>query len=114
MHDEKSIYLSIAVYIVVGKVDVFGSEIDGVLHKPGGIFVRRLDQISQEDRTLLQTAARVYLFDENGTLAEQLARRGRAESGRRVTGPPDPRRPGERRRRRRARSPLFRPAPTRR
>ena len=50
-----------------------------LIDKPGGIFVRRLDQVSQEDRTLLQTVARVYLLDENGTLAEQLARRGRAE-----------------------------------
>ena len=45
-----------------------------MLDKPGGIFVRRLEQFSHEDRVLLQTVARVVLVDENGTLAEQLER----------------------------------------
>ena len=44
------------------------------LDKPGGIFVRRLDQISSEDRVLLPSVARLVLADENGTLAEQLER----------------------------------------
>ena len=43
-----------------------------MLDKPGGIFVRRLEQISNEDRVLLQSVARIVLADENGTLAEQL------------------------------------------
>src|SRR6185436_9565049 len=43
-----------------------------MLDKPGGIFVRRLEQIPNEDRVLLQAVARVVLDDENGTLAEQL------------------------------------------
>ena len=46
-----------------------------MLDKPGGIFVRRLDQISQEDRVLLQSVARLVLDDEKGSLAEQLERR---------------------------------------
>jgi cellobiose phosphorylase len=46
-----------------------------MLDKPGGIFVRRLEQISNDDRVLLQSVARIVLDDENGTLAEQLARR---------------------------------------
>ena len=45
-----------------------------MLDKPGGIFVRRLEQISSEDRVLLQSVARIVLDDENGTLAEQLER----------------------------------------
>ncbi|HEV2095826.1 MAG TPA: protein ndvB, partial [Chthoniobacterales bacterium] len=45
-----------------------------MLDTPGGIFVRRLDQISAEDRVLLQAAARLVLSDENGTLDEQLQR----------------------------------------
>jgi cellobiose phosphorylase len=45
------------------------------LNKPGGIFVRSLEQTSAEDRSLLQAAARIVLDDENGTLAEQLERR---------------------------------------
>jgi cellobiose phosphorylase len=47
-----------------------------MLDKPGGIFVRRLEQVSSEDRVLLQSVARVVLSDENGTLAEQLDRLG--------------------------------------
>ena len=45
-----------------------------MLDKPGGIFVRRLEQIPNEDRVLLQSAARIVLADEKGTLAEQLER----------------------------------------
>ena len=43
--------------------------------KPGGIFVRRLEQIPNEDRILLQAVARIVLDDEKGTLVEQLERR---------------------------------------
>ncbi len=43
-----------------------------ILDKPGGIFVRRLEQIPNEDRVLLQAAARIVLDDQKGTLAEQL------------------------------------------
>jgi cellobiose phosphorylase len=43
-----------------------------MLDKPGGIFVRRLEQIPTEDRVLLQSAARIVLDDEKGTLTEQL------------------------------------------
>ena len=43
-----------------------------MLDKPGGIFVRRLEQIPAEDRVLLLAAARVVLDDEKGTLTEQL------------------------------------------
>jgi cellobiose phosphorylase len=46
-----------------------------MLDRPGGIFVRRLEQISHEDRVLLQSVARVILDDERGTLAAQLERR---------------------------------------
>ena len=43
-----------------------------MLDKPGGIFVRRLEQIPNDDRVLLQASARIVLDDEKGTLAEQL------------------------------------------
>jgi len=46
-----------------------------LLDKPGGIFVRRLEQIPNDDRVLLQSAARIVLDDEKGTLAEQLEHR---------------------------------------
>ena len=46
-----------------------------MLDKPGGIFVRRLEQISSDDLVLLQSVARIVLDDEKGTLAEQLEHR---------------------------------------
>ena len=49
------------------------------LDRPGGIFVRRGEQISDEDKALVQAVARVVLTDTAGTLAEQVERRDRAE-----------------------------------
>ncbi len=43
-----------------------------LVDKPGGIFVRHLEQMSHEDRTLLQAVARVFVDDERGTLADQV------------------------------------------
>ena len=50
-----------------------------LVDKPGGIFVRRGEQMSEEDRALMQTVARVILVDDAGTLHEQIERRGRTE-----------------------------------
>ena len=47
--------------------------------KPGGIFLRRSEQLSEEDRVLLQTVARVILTDSAETLAEQVERRAPVE-----------------------------------
>ncbi|MGB5253853.1 MAG: cyclic beta 1-2 glucan synthetase, partial [Sedimenticolaceae bacterium] len=44
------------------------------MDRPGGIFVRSAEQISEEDRTLFQAVARVILSDSRGTLAEQVNR----------------------------------------
>jgi cellobiose phosphorylase len=46
-----------------------------MLDKPGGIFVRRFEQVPNDDLLLLQASARVLLDDANGTLAEQLEQR---------------------------------------
>ena len=43
-----------------------------MLGKPGGIFVRRIEQVSSDDLVLLQSVARIVLDDEKGTLAEQM------------------------------------------
>ncbi len=45
-----------------------------IIDRPGGIFIRSAEQISEEDRTLFQTVARVILSDSRGTLVEQLDR----------------------------------------
>ena len=42
------------------------------IDRPGGIFVRQADQISNEDRILIQTVARVIISDQRGTLEEQI------------------------------------------
>ncbi|MCC6793795.1 MAG: cyclic beta 1-2 glucan synthetase [Candidatus Hydrogenedentes bacterium] len=46
----------------------------GLVDKPGGIFVRRLEQISEEDRTLFLAIARVVISDEEGSLRRQIER----------------------------------------
>jgi cellobiose phosphorylase len=50
-----------------------------VTDRPGGIFVRPVEQISNEDRILLQTVARAVITDSRGTLEEQINRCGLAE-----------------------------------
>jgi cellobiose phosphorylase len=50
-----------------------------VTDRPGGIFVRPGDQISNEDRILLQSVARAILTDSRGTLWDQIHRRGLVE-----------------------------------
>ena len=43
--------------------------------QPGGIFIRSSDQISNEDRILFQSVARIVIADSLGTLEEQIKRR---------------------------------------
>jgi len=50
-----------------------------VIDRPGGIFVRHADQMSEEDSVLQQTVARIVIIDSAGTLAEQIERRRRTE-----------------------------------
>jgi cellobiose phosphorylase len=50
-----------------------------VINRQGGIFVRPAEQISDEDRILLQSVARAIVTDSRGTLAEQINRRGPVE-----------------------------------
>ncbi|MGC4101978.1 GH36-type glycosyl hydrolase domain-containing protein [Ferruginibacter sp.] len=51
-----------------------------VKDQPGGIFIRSSDQISNEDRILFQTVARVVISDRLGTLEEQLTRRNKLKT----------------------------------
>ncbi len=50
-----------------------------VTDRPGGIFVRSGDQISEEDRILFQAVARVIIADNRGALADQINGRSTAE-----------------------------------
>ncbi|HWQ67229.1 MAG TPA: glucoamylase family protein [Methanospirillum sp.] len=47
-----------------------------ILNRKGGIFIRHLIQISDEDRILIQTVARAIISDSRGTFAEQIERQG--------------------------------------
>ncbi|MHB8882429.1 MAG: GH36-type glycosyl hydrolase domain-containing protein [Thermodesulfovibrionales bacterium] len=51
-----------------------------VTDRPGGIFVRLAEQISGEDRILLQTVARIVLSDNWGPLEEQISRHSPAKT----------------------------------
>src|SRR5688572_5843502 len=50
-----------------------------VIDRPGGIFVRSAEQISNEDRILLQAVARAVFSDSQGSLADQVRRRPQGE-----------------------------------
>jgi cellobiose phosphorylase len=45
-----------------------------VSDRPGGIFVRPADQVSDEERILLQSVARAIIADSRGTLSDQINR----------------------------------------
>jgi cellobiose phosphorylase len=49
-----------------------------LIDRPGGIFVRPAQQLSREDRILMQSVARIVISDTRGSLSEQVHRR-RAE-----------------------------------
>jgi len=49
------------------------------IDRPGGIFVRSGEQISAEDRTLLQAVARAIMVDTRGALTSQVNRRSLAD-----------------------------------
>ena len=55
-----------------------GSE-SHAIDRPGGIFVRSGEQISHEDRILLQSVARAIIDGNKGSLAEQVSWQGLAE-----------------------------------
>ncbi|WP_245622545.1 GH36-type glycosyl hydrolase domain-containing protein [Pseudoxanthomonas dokdonensis] len=46
-----------------------------LLDRPGGIFVRPAQQLTQEDRILLSTVARAIISDKQGSLASQVGKR---------------------------------------
>lgn len=48
--------------------------------KPGGIFIRSADQVSNEDRILFQTVAVVVISDGAGSLEEQVNRKGKTKN----------------------------------
>jgi cellobiose phosphorylase len=61
------------------KLIATGAEAD-LSDKPGGIFVKLAGPLSSEDMILLQSVARVVLYDRGGALAEQINRRSLADA----------------------------------
>jgi cellobiose phosphorylase len=58
---------------IIGLINT-GSEANSI-DKPGGVFVRRAEELSEEDRILFQTVARVVFTDTAETLIKQVERR---------------------------------------
>ena len=76
-NEDSSGYRQVLQDLVIGMISAgTGSQI---LDRPGGIFVCRGEQLSEDDRILLQTVARVILVDNDGTLADQVERRSRSD-----------------------------------
>ncbi len=50
------------------------SESQSLADRPGGVFVRKADQLTAEDRASLQAAARVVLYGSHGSLTAQMSR----------------------------------------
>lgn len=52
---------------------IIGTSADaGLLDRPGGVFVRSIEQINHENRVLMLSIARVVMSDQAGSLLEQL------------------------------------------
>jgi cyclic beta-1,2-glucan synthetase len=65
----------------------------GLEETPGGVFLVRTDLLSDEERDLLRTAARVVLLSRHGTLSEQVVRLLRVAPATRPQRPVPPRAP---------------------
>jgi cyclic beta-1,2-glucan synthetase len=54
--------------------------VNDLKEKPGGIFIRSTDQVSNEDRILFEAVAHVVISDRFGTLEEQMTRRAKIKA----------------------------------
>ncbi|MCB0104670.1 MAG: hypothetical protein KDE53_02150, partial [Caldilineaceae bacterium] len=73
LNEDVSVYRE-SLYDQIISMISFGIEAQ-MLDKPGGIFVRRLEQIPRDDLVLLQSVARIVMDDEQGTFTEQVEHR---------------------------------------
>jgi len=58
---------------IIGLINVVGNV--QLIDKPGGIFVRRVEELNEEERVLLQTVARLVFSDSSETLVQLQERR---------------------------------------
>ena len=57
------------------QIAVRSSGSQGLVDKPGGVFIRRSDLLPENERILLHSVARVVIVSERGSLEDQLVRR---------------------------------------
>ncbi|HZY90673.1 MAG TPA: glucoamylase family protein, partial [Gemmataceae bacterium] len=74
---------------------VRASDSHGLIDKPGGVFVRKADHLAEEDKVLLQSAARVVLAGNRGSLAAQVDRHERRQALPNRLNPAEPKREAE-------------------
>ena len=69
-NEDRSGYRQVLNDLIIGLIAA-GAE-SSTFDRTGGIYLRYSEQISEEDRILIQTAARVIITDNGGTLSEQI------------------------------------------
>ncbi|WP_373001679.1 GH36-type glycosyl hydrolase domain-containing protein [Marinobacter sp.] len=72
--------------MIMGLINA-GPEVQ-VIDKPGGVFVRRAEELSEDERVLLQTVSRIVFSDTADTLIEQIDRRVSPERASDLLEPP--------------------------
>ncbi|MGA9163370.1 MAG: glucoamylase family protein [Thiobacillus sp.] len=77
VNEDFSGYRAVLQDLIIGLINA-GPEAQ-VIDKPGGVFVRRAEELSEDERVLLQTVARIVFNDTAETLIEQVERRVSAE-----------------------------------
>ncbi|MEQ1602821.1 MAG: glucoamylase family protein [Methylophilaceae bacterium] len=73
VNEDFSGYRAVLQDLIMGLINA-GPEAQ-ILDKPGGVFVRRAEELSEDERILFQTVARVVLTDVSEILFEQVERR---------------------------------------
>ena len=73
VNEDFSGYRAVLQDLIMGLITA-GAEAQ-MIDKPGGVFVRRAEELSENERVLLQTVARIVFSDTAATLVEQVERR---------------------------------------
>ena len=73
VNEDFSGYRAVLQDLIMGLINA-GPEAQ-VIDKPGGVFVRRAEELSEDERVLLQTVARIVFSDTAETLIEQVEHR---------------------------------------
>ncbi len=69
LNEDHSVYRDTMSERINGLISAYAGERSKL---PGGIFLSRADQMSDDDKILLQTVSRIVITDKGGTLAEQI------------------------------------------